>query len=361
MTRGIAINGRFLGRPISGVERYGREMLAAWDAMIPFVPGHPPVRIVAPKGVEPGMALNNMAFEPLGRLRGHAWEQVELLGATRGEVLVGLANSGPVLHPRQLVVIHDAAVFRFPENYGFRYRALHQTLCRLFARRARLATVSEFSRSELEHYLGVAAERVTVCPNGADHLGKVAPDGAIIERLALGGERVILAVGSASRNKNLGLILDAWQKLKPGRGRLVVVGPVNERIFASAGGMADVQGVSYPGRVSDAELAALYRRADAFVFPSRYEGFGIPPLEAMANGCRVFASDIAPLREVCGDAARYFGVDDVDGLAGLMAEVLSADPLLPPPLSAMAERLERYRWAKSAAALAGIAQDMAEA
>lgn len=357
MTRHIAINGRFLGRPISGVERYGREMLAAWDAMIPFLPGHPPIRILAPKGVEPGLALANMRFETLGRLRGHAWEQVELLAESRHDILVGLANSGPALHPRHLVVIHDAAVFRFPENYGFRYRVLHQTLCRLFAKRARLATVSEFSRTEIEHYLGVDGSRVAVCPNGADHLGKVAPDTAIVDRLALGNERVILAVGSASRNKNLGLILDAWRKMPSGNGRLVVVGPVNERIFAHNGGLADVQGVLYPGRVSDAELAALYRRADAFVFPSRYEGFGIPPLEAMANGCRVFASDIPPLLEVCGDAARYFGVDDANALADLMAGALNDSS--PPPLSAMAERLERYRWEKSATALAGIAQDMA--
>lgn len=348
----ISVNGRFLGRAISGVERYGRELLLAWDALIDSQPGHPPVRILMPRGSVTDIAFRNMRIEQVGRLGGHGWEQVDLAIASRHDVLVSLANSGPVTHPRHVAVIHDAAVFRFPENYGWRYRLAHTLISRGLARTARLATVSEFSRGELVRYLGVDGDTITVCPNGSEHLGRVAPDLAIATRLGLDdGEPMLLTVGTASRNKNLALVLEAWRRLAPARGRLVVAGPVTERIFGGGPAFPQLPGVIYPGRVSDAELSALYGRAAALVFPSRYEGFGIPPLEAMVHGSAVLAADIPPVREVCADAARYFPVDDPDALAILMRDTLDGAPR---PTAAAKARVEHYRWSKSAAILANL-------
>ncbi|MCC2980804.1 glycosyltransferase family 4 protein [Sphingomonas sp. IC4-52] len=354
--RHISINGRFLGRPVSGVERYGRELLRAWDAQLVARPSPLPVRVLMPRGVSPGLTLSAIWFETVGRLGGHAWEQSELYAASRRDVLVGLANSGPLLHSRQLVAVHDAAVFRFPENYSLRYRTLHRGLSRGLARRARLATVSEFSREELVTTLGVSRESVLVAPNGSDHLGQVPPDDTLIERLGLRDTPFLLAVGTASRNKNLGLVIAAWRRLNASATRLVIAGPVNDRVFAQALDLDGVEGVLLPGRVNDAELAALYSHAVAFVFPSRYEGFGIPPLEAIAHGCPVLASAIPPLREVLSEGARFFDTEDADALAGLMREALATPRAL--PVAARA-RLARYRWADSAATMHRAALTMA--
>lgn len=353
--RYISINGRFLGRQVSGVERYGRELLRAWDAMLEKQPSRIPVRVLLPKGVEPNIALSAITFETIGRLGGHAWEQSELCFAARHDVLIGLANSGPLLHSRQLVVSHDAAVFRFPENYSFRYRTWHRFLSRSLARQARLATVSEFSRAELVDTLGVLPDTVLVLPNGSDHLGKIAPDEALIARLNLQDTPFLLAVGTAARNKNLGLVLEAWRELGNTQARLVIAGAVNDRIFNQANALAATDGVLFPGRVSDAELAALYGHATAFIFPSRYEGFGIPPLEAIAHGCPVLASSIPPLREVLGQGAQYFDPNDASTLVPLMAQAITAPRALP---QVARERLEHYRWANSAAALHRAALQM---
>tara|TARA_R110000868_G_scaffold410179_2_gene697481 strand:- start:6472 stop:7494 length:1023 start_codon:yes stop_codon:yes gene_type:complete len=338
------------------VERYGRELLRAWDALLVSQPSKVSVRVLLPRGIEPDLSLSAISFETIGRLGGHAWEQSELLFAARRDVLVGLANSGPLLHPHHLVVIHDAAVFRYPENYGFQYRLLHRCISRGLARRARLGTVSRFSSEELAETLGVAREDVLIVPNGSDHLGQVQPDETTIDRLGLRGSPFLLAVGSASRNKNLGLVMSAWRKLGATTARLVVAGPVNDRVFSQAFDLQGLEGVLFPGRVTDAELAALYRNAAAFVFPSRYEGFGIPPLEAIAHGCPVLASAIPPLCEVLGDGAHFFGPDDPDSLAALMSQALANPREM--PLAARG-RLDLFTWLASAAIMHGATLHMA--
>jgi glycosyltransferase involved in cell wall biosynthesis len=356
LMRSIVINGRFLGRPVSGVERYGREVIRAWDAQLVASPTALPVRIVAPTGVICDLPLSTITFETVGRHSGHIWEQSELFRATRHDVLVSLANSGPVLHSRQLVVLHDAAVYRFPGAYGFQYRTLHRMLGRLLAQRAHLATVSKFSRAELADVLRVAPGTILVAPNGSDHLGQTAPDSTILDRLGLVAGRYILTVGSASQNKNLALVLNAWRHRSQGDdARLVVVGSVNERVFAATLDLAGLPDAIFTGRVSDGELAALYRGATSFVFPSLYEGFGIPPLEALAHGCPVLASTIPPIREVCGDAARYFDPKDVVSLANLMTQSLAEPRALP---AEAANRLSHYRWAATANALRAAASDI---
>lgn len=347
--REVVVNGRFLGRPISGVERFGREIVLALDRRAAAGTA-PPLRILAPPGVVCDLPLAAARFETVGTHGGHIWEQFALARAARGATLLSLANSGPVAHTRQLVVIHDAAPYRFPEAYGWRYRLWHRALGKMLARRAHLATVSQFSRAELAHFLHMPAENIAIVPNGSDHLGRVAPDPSSLARLALEGRRYLLAVGSANRNKNLPAVLAAWRLRPVDDALLVVAGAVNNRIFTDVDA-APAASALFPGRVDDATLAALYAGAAAFVFPSRYEGFGIPPLEAMAYGTPVLAADIAPVREVCGDAASYFAPDDPAALAALITQALS-EPRNDPTLDARAAaRLAAFRWDDSARAL----------
>lgn len=352
----IFINGRFLSQSLSGVQRYAAEMVKSIDRLarsdeIPRSIQGAQWKLLVPRNSLASLDLRNIGVLKVGTRTGHAWDQVDLARAARGSPLISLANSGPVFHGNQRVVIHDAQVFRHPEFFDRKYAFSHRQLGRLLARRARIFTVSEFSRRELAGALRLPAQQITVCPNSAEHLADIRPDLSVLPRFKLEPGRYFLAVGSLKKNKNVQLAIEAVQS----RGRpgypLIVVGTENDRVFSSQGQLATGENVIFAGRVSDECLAALYQHATAFVFPSLYEGFGVPPLEAMLFGCPVIASDIAPVRESCGDAAWYFGPTDAGALATLMAQRIEQGPLSEAERRRQQDRLARYSWRASALSL----------
>ncbi|WP_205751280.1 hypothetical protein [Brevundimonas sp. 'scallop'] len=152
MAEPIFINGRFLTQPMSGVQRYARQIVRALDQR----PGAAERYVLlTPPGAE-NLNLLNIPTRKIERAGGHLWEQTALAWTARHGRLLSLGGSGPVLHRRHIVVIHDAAVFRHPEHFRKGYAAFHRALNRILARRARLATVSEFSRRELASVLNLS-------------------------------------------------------------------------------------------------------------------------------------------------------------------------------------------------------------
>ncbi len=303
-----------------------------------------------PPGAEVGLPLNAIASETVGQGSGHWWEQRDLARAAAGMRLLNLGNSGPVLHRDKLVVIHDAAVFRTPGNFGRRYRAAHQVLGHAVARTGRIGTVSEFSRQELAAVLGLREEAILLVRNGCDHFVGRARDDAVLSELGIEPHRYFLFVGNPALNKNLGVLLAAFAQLGRPEAKLVVAGSLDRSVFGGAGA-EPARSMILAGRRSDAQIAALYAHAAAHVFPSLYEGFGIPPLEAMASGCPVIASDIPVLREVCGDAASYFPPRDPAALAALMRRYWDTQQRSVAQQAAAAARVARFSWDDSARAL----------
>jgi glycosyltransferase involved in cell wall biosynthesis len=349
----IFINGRFLEQPLSGVQRYAREMLAALDRLLSAGDSRDERWCLLTTGNEtdcpPLQAIQKRTVR--SSLRGHAWEQFALGRAARSGALIGFGGSGPLLHPRQLVVIHDGSVFRHPEFYSARYRLWHRMMGRLLARRARIATVSEFSRSELADVLHLDAGDIPVFTNGSEHLDRVAPNAEALDRLGLRGRTYFVTLGNLTPNKNLSVALKALEQVP--EALLVVVGSVNERVFASGAAERFGDRLVFAGRLDDASVSGLLGNAAALLFSSLYEGFGIPPLEAMVNDCPVIASDIPPVREVCRDAALYFDPHDAEQLAAAMRTVLSE------PAAARRERIRKgaeraaaFTWDRSARRLA---------
>ena len=306
--------------------------------------------LLVPRDVRAGLELKNIQVLQAGSRTGHAWDQIDLARAARTGPLISLANSGPIFHHDQRVVIHDAQVFRHPEFFDRKYAFFHRRLGRLLAARAKLSTVSEFSRRELADVLALPANRMEVYPNSAEHLAGLTADLSILSRLQLNPGHFFLAVGSLKKNKNIRLAINAAQSLGRPDYPLVVVGAENERVFGHEDLAAD-QHVIFAGRLSDECLAALYQHATAFVFPSLYEGFGVPPLEAMLFGCPVIASDIGPARETCGDAAWYFSPTDASELSALMKARIGKGALSETERRQQLERLSRYSWRSSALAL----------
>lgn len=343
----VFINARFLTQPLTGVQRYARETVAALDRLWPALPlADVPTTLLAPAGAR-WPELRHLRVEHVGRRQGHWWEQCELPARVGQGLLLGLGFTGPLLLRRQLITVHDAAVLRAPGSYSLMFRQGYRGLVGLLCRRAAaVLAVSRFSASEAQQCFGAPADRVRQVTEGWQHMDAIQADASVLRRHGLADRPYLLAVSSPTPNKNFALIGRALALLGDQAPVCVVVG-------ALAPGYRGATPVQTPtmrwlGRVSDGELKALYEGARAFVFPSFYEGFGIPPLEAMACGCPVLASTADAVRETCGDAALYFDPDDAAGLAQVIRRLWASEPLRRWLVKTAETRLARYSWERNA-------------
>ena len=222
-------------------------------------------------------------------------------------------------------MIHDAGAFDTPESYSFAFRTWYRLMHKRLARSGALVlTVSEFSRGRIAAALGIGAAAIGIVPESGEHIRHAPADGTVLARHGLEPARYALVVGNPAAHKNLAALSGA-AALLGGRGlTLAVAGAADPAVFRVGGGVA-AEAARVLGRVSDAELRALYENALCLVFPSRYEGFGLPPLEAMSCRCAVIAARAGAVPEVCGEAALWF---DPDAPASLRAalERLLAEP-----------------------------------
>jgi len=353
--RNIYINGRFLEQPLSGVQRYAREMVLALDRFLgeeEEPDGHAERWTLLTAGKADGtLGLESIEVSAVHSLMGgHAWEQVALATAARGGTLLGFGGSGPILHSSQLVVIHDASVFRHPEFYSQRYGAWHRSLDRILARRARIATVSRFSQCELGEILGLVPDEIPVFYGGSDHMQRSPTSSKVVDRLQLRGRDYFVFVGNLSRNKNIGVALEALRQVPDAW--IVLVGGLDHKIFGRVGLDISSERLLLAGRLDDSDLAGLMEEATGLLFPSRYEGFGIPPLEAMVHGCPVIASDIRAVKEVCENAALYFDPSNANQLAARMRELLMEPARTRQERCKLGrERAAQFTWQNSARAI----------
>jgi glycosyltransferase involved in cell wall biosynthesis len=344
----VDINGRFFTQTITGVQRYARELVRALDRRLqsePALRSRYTFRLVTPPHTSPDISLEHISTVSRGRLRGHAWEQLELPRGAGGRLLLNLCNTAPIWG-RTIVTIHDASVFAVPEAYSRAFGTWYRFLLpRLGHRALSIATDSAFSRSELQRYLSIAADRITTIHLGAEHILAEPADTRILERLAL-PRRYLLAVSSNSPHKNFGGILAAVAQLADRDYELVFAGGGRPRVFRQSGELGN--GAYLAGEVTDAELRALYEHAECFVYPSFYEGFGLPPIEAMTCGCPVIASRAASLPEVCGEAAVYCDPEDPADIARAIQRVMTDSALRTDLRQSGRERAACFTWSRAA-------------
>lgn len=313
----IFINGRFLTKTVTGVQRYATELVLGLDRLLEqgeLDAEAADIIVLAPQQVQAWPQLRHIRLHQVGRLQGVAWEQLELPFYARNGLLWNPCNAVSFLARKQIATIHDAAVYAVPQNYTRLYRwwsKLNMGYAALADRT--VLTVSKFSGRELTRYSGIKEERIHVIYEGWEHMhGKPEAAGGVPgeqELLPIGGKPFALAVSSMTPNKNFTGIMKAIQWLQPEEFEMVLVGGADPRIY-TASGLKQEKGIRYLGYVDDRQLRQLYREASCFVFPSFYEGFGLPPLEAMSLGCPVLVSDRGALPEICGDAALYCNPGD---------------------------------------------------
>lgn len=352
------INGRFLEQRPSGVQRYATQLVLALDKLLESKEFRETQwQLLHPSNsTAPWLRdLKAITACPVGKMSGHLWEQVELSSAAQDGPLINLCNTAPLFRRRQIVVLHDALIYRMPEMFGWRYVAAHKIMDFCVSRlSARIGTVSAFSKMELSAALKIQSSKIDILPNGHEHVRAIVPDYAILDRLGLIPRSFFLFVGNFAGNKNLPLLLAAMKEVRQRKpdARLVVVGGAVETVFQGQA-IEQQAGVEFVGRLSDDALMALYSFTAALVFPSFYEGFGIPPLEALAMGARVVTSRIPPVEEVCGEHAIYFDTQSPAELALILLPLLGVGPSNSEQKSAV-HRAEIYSWGHTAQLLDNI-------
>ncbi len=297
------------------------------------------------------------------------WEQVAQpwrLWRERIDLLHAPVYVGPAVSPCPMVVtVHDLSFYRYPELLRRGSRAYLQRLTRLSVKHAaQIIAVSRFTRDELVRVLGVAPERIAVIHNGVDEAMRPLEDRAAVEAfrrqkgLPTG---LILFLGTLEPRKNVPALVAAYalprQRYRSPH-RLVLAGgkgwgygQIEAALARTHLGPDDV---ILPGFVPQDELPLWYNVADLFVYPAIYEGFGIPPLEAMACGTPVMVSNRASLPEVVGDAGIVVDPDDVDAMARAMYDVLTDSERRGALAAAGVARARGFSWQETARNTAAV-------
>jgi glycosyltransferase involved in cell wall biosynthesis len=349
----IAVNAHLLSDQATyrgaGVSNYSAELLKALGSLVTErspSPQHPlelTAYLHAAQFDAPGVRLvrSRLPLEnPLARI---AWEQTLLpvhLRRQRADLVHGLVNVLPLAtRCPGVVTVHDLAFVRTPGALPPLKRAYLTTLCRAsVARAAQVIAVSSQTAEDLQHYFGVSNARITVVYNGvaARFAPRLAEDLQAFRQRSGAPERYLLYLGTLEPRKNLDLLLRAFARWRQATDienrevKLVLAGARGwcyDEVFRDVEALGLAELVQFPGFVPAETLPEWYAAAEAFVYPSLFEGFGLPVIEAMASGTPVICSQAPGVAEVAGAAAITFAPHDEDALVAALHVVMSQPTL----------------------------------
>lgn len=303
--------------------------------------------------IRPANALLRIPFTmPLAALRG----SFDLLHVTY--------NAPPLCPCPTVVTIHDISFERYPQFFSPRDRLILKTLVPWSARRAaRVITGSQHTKAEIIARYGLSPEKVVVTYHAAGPQFQPVTDQAQLQavrrKYGIGEGPYVLALGNLQPRKNIARLVEAVAAAsrhdisrRKVMSSLVIAGKAQWReseIYRAVAAASLQERIAFPGYIDDADLPALYSAATAFVYPSLYEGFGLPPLEAMACGTPVICSNAASLPEVVGDAALSFDPADSQALAQALVDVLDSPGLQADLRARGLQRAAQFSWQRCAA------------
>ena len=263
---------------------------------------------------------------------------------------------------KTVVTVHDLIPFRDTEGMTNAQLKRFRNKMELLQKADKLVAVSVSTRNDLVEFLGIPEGQIAVVPNGVswneDCTNDKAEEKGILEVLkkdAEGNMFTVLSIGSSVPRKNLDQlpgIVSAFSQEGGGELRLVRVGdPLSDELRQRLEGELGAAGVIELGRVSDTVLSVVYEQVDALIFPSTYEGFGLPVLEAMSAGCPVVASDIPSHREVGGECVSFFPADDPQRGGKALADLARAGESVNGRIEAGIARAKEFTWERHLAGL----------
>lgn len=318
----VVVNGRFRTRRLTGVERYGCEILQCI-----------------------GMSCRVESTIRQG-WRGHVWEQYFLpTRMHRDSILWSPANTGPLVVRRQALTVHDLSPLEHPEWFRGSFAVWYRLFLPILVKRVeKVFTPSEYVKQKVMKRFSIT--NVIVTPNGVDH--SLFHPNAKQSRFDL-PQNYVLFVGTLEPRKNLEGLVQAWNEIKTEFHEmwLMIVG-IHGNVFKTIHLSHEVERVRFLGYVDDETLAGLYANATVFVLPSQEEGFGLPAVEAMASGTPVIISDGGALPEVVSDAGMRFCLADQHGLKHALTECLSNTRLRAELKEKGLARAKKFSWQATA-------------
>lgn len=296
-----------------------------------------------------------------------SWAPVPYQSLFPGEVDISIFFNfivPPRVSGHVMAVVHDMTYLRCPETMEeSNLEHLRRGIRYSVERSSRVLTISEFSKGEIAELLGVPEEKIAVVSPAPSLSGATADFDGCRQKWGIKGP-YLLYVGTIEPRKNLARLLRAFELLKEKRGirhQLVLAGGRgwrDEGIFQTVRELRHRDDVVFTGYVSDGEKNTLYQNAEVFVFPSLYEGFGIPPLEAMAHGCPVVCANAASLPEVAGGAAELVDPLEVEGIAAGIWRVLSDGAYARQLTENGRIQARKYTWESSAERLMSLCREL---
>ncbi|WAJ29170.1 glycosyltransferase family 4 protein [Antarcticirhabdus aurantiaca] len=350
--RPIVFNGKFYGAGLNGVHRVADRMIREVDALLAATDpaSRPAASLILPTRRDWTPELTTIRLEEDPKATSQVWEQFTLPRRAKGAVLVNLCNLAPVLHRSKLLMLHDVQFLFSDSSYPARQRWGYRLITPWMARTSReVLTVSEFSRQMLDLCRVSPRERTVVIHNGVDHLREEAAQAGVIERLGLSNRPFAVHIGSPKAYKNTGVLAKAFSDDRLGDVVPVIVG-TTEAALAKVG-IAMPPRTVFAGRVSDGELRSLYEHALCVLMPSRTEGFGLPPLEAMSVGCPAVIAPAGAMPEVCRDAVLYADVDAVSDWIAAVRRLRDEPGLREERIRRGRERAGAFLWSAAGARL----------
>lgn len=330
----VIINGRGLGGAINGIPRYIYEIVSSIDKQI----GNDiKAELVVPEGTVSDISLKNIKIVSLPKAPAWDYTRAERYARKKKALYVNLGGRG-TWYKNSIATIHDIRVLTFGDGkltrntiktrfkFGLSYfLAVH--------RAAKLVTVSEFSKKEIVRYSRLDPCRVSVIGSGWDHILRTDNDDSVFEEFPeIRKKGYYLAVSSIAPHKNFDWIVKNAARYP--QNQYVIVGKTDKKIWSDSTDQFK-DALIYLGYQSDRRIKSLLENSKALIFPSKYEGFGLPPLEALACGTSAIVSDIEVMHEIYGGSVSYINTDDTD----IDLEKLSAANE-----SAIGEVLEKHSW-----------------
>ena len=350
----IAINGIFYNKRLSGIERFAHEITKRLDALASpneFLLALPPVvqtDIPQFKNIHTVHLFKAPDF--IGKIELYLYLYLYLWHTH--SLCLDYGNRTPFLG-HNIVFLHDIYCRVFPEDFRTaKDKYIMKKTCKMYkriAKKARLiCTVSHFSKKQIMDHYGVPEEKIRVIYNGFEHIHTVSADENILGKLGLNSKEFYFTLGSLSLRKNLKWIMK-HAELYPNELFVISGAMLKNVIPPELEKIKLLKNIILAGYLSDGEVKALMQNCKAFVFPSYFEGFGIPPLEALACGAPVIISNAASLPEIYGDCAHYIDPSKPD---------VDLDALLAEPVSSPAPLFEKYSFDNSAKKLYEILQEI---